>query len=120
LMTDSRVVVVIAVFAMLVLTGCESHGPGLAVRDRRMLEKKGRPVFGRPITLALADELMFPFAIETDQEQSAWSMGSISGGSFLVSGSSGWSNSGSSAEYLGGDRLSWNNVAFYNPKTGKS
>src|SRR5881227_3336001 len=107
-------------FALVLAAGCESP-EGLTLRDREKLAKTGRAVFGNPIALPGTDQVMFPFAVETDQDQKlGLGGGFISSGSFLVSGSSGFGGGGSSSQYYGGDRLSWNNVAFYDPKSAKS
>jgi hypothetical protein len=117
----SNLRIIAAIIFALAIAGCESGEPGLALRDRRALQKNGRPTFGKPIALPVTDQIMFPFAIEMDQEQkSGWGIGSVSGGSLFAIGSSGWGQSGSSTNYYGSDNLSWNNVAFYDPRSSKS
>jgi hypothetical protein len=88
------------------------------------MKREGRPVFGQPIALRGTNQVMIPFAVEVPQVQGKdYFIGSISGGSYSVSGSAAWQGSSSSSAgyfFTGGDNLRWNNVAFYDPATGKA
>jgi hypothetical protein len=98
------------------LAGCFPQ-EGLRVQGNTAeLQKRARPVFGRPISIGASSPVMIPFAIESVAETKFYS-GGISSCGFLVSGSSGF---GSGYSTYHGPAVQWNNVAFYDPLTGKA
>lgn len=106
------------------LAGCAEPPSGLHVGDSAQLQKIGRPVFGHPIALRGTNSLMIPFAVEMPEgKDTGFAIGSISGGSYFVSGSSaasGWDRGSSSEYFSGSDRLRWNNATFFEPASAKS
>jgi hypothetical protein len=99
------------------LIGCAEPSPGIRIEDPAEMRTKLRPVFGEPIFIPSSGRVAFPFAAESEStEKESWG---ISSGSFVLIGSAAF-GIGSYAGETGSDSLRWNNLAFYDPSTGKS
>lgn len=92
--------------------GCMTSTPAGLRLDRSDSERlHQRPTFGQPIFVPFSNTVLFPFALESEEDK-GFSGSSFTSSSFFISGSSSYSVSANSADY-GSGSIRWNNVVFY-------